>query len=218
MLKERVIETNEGIQGEITTAEYDMMARRMRDMGLTEAKEIIKSGISGGHALEIGPGPGYLGLEWLKYAEDASLTGLEISPDMIIIAQKNACEYGFGEKCEYVAGNAMDMPFEDCSFDAAFSNGSLHEWEDPVKILNETYRVLKNGERAFISDLKRDTLLPLRIFMSALTKKRSMREGLKSSIAAAYTVEELKRIAEKTMFTEADVVSNPFGLYILCRK
>ncbi len=66
MTRPRVTETDQGIQGEFTVTLYDQMQRRLRDKGWIETKDIIKSGITKGIALEIGPGPGYLGLEWLK--------------------------------------------------------------------------------------------------------------------------------------------------------
>lgn len=65
MTRERIIETTEGIQDEFDVEMYDSMMRDLRDKGWIETKDIIKSGITSGHALEIGPGPGYLGLEWL---------------------------------------------------------------------------------------------------------------------------------------------------------
>ena len=61
MAKPRVIETNQGIQGELNVAVYDQMQRTFRDRGWIETGEIIKHGITRGHALEVGPGPGYLG-------------------------------------------------------------------------------------------------------------------------------------------------------------
>jgi hypothetical protein len=66
MTRSRVPETDEGIQGQLTVEIYDQMQRRLRDKGWIETREITKSGITHGIALEIGPGPGYLGLEWLR--------------------------------------------------------------------------------------------------------------------------------------------------------
>ena len=48
------------------------------------------------------------------------------------------------------------MPFDDSSFDAVISNGSLHEWEDSKRVFNEIYRVLRQGGRYCITDLRRD--------------------------------------------------------------
>ncbi|MBD3180045.1 MAG: hypothetical protein GF417_10880 [Candidatus Latescibacteria bacterium] len=52
----RVRETDQGIQGEFTVRMYDQMQRRFRDKGWIGTRDIIKSGITGGLALEIGPG------------------------------------------------------------------------------------------------------------------------------------------------------------------
>ena len=86
----RKIETDQGIQGEFNVQFYDQMQRRLRDKGYIETRDIIKSGITSGLALEVGPGPGCLGLEWLKLTQGTMLKGLDISPDMIKIAEKNA--------------------------------------------------------------------------------------------------------------------------------
>jgi len=63
MLKARVPETNEGIQSELTVEQFDIFARHMRDKGWNGVDDMIASGISAGELLELGPGPGYVGLE-----------------------------------------------------------------------------------------------------------------------------------------------------------
>ena len=83
MVKPRVQETGEGIQDEVTVELYDQLQRRLRDKGYIETDSIIKSGIDTGLALEVGPGPGYLGLEWLSKTRGTTLRGLEISRNMI---------------------------------------------------------------------------------------------------------------------------------------
>jgi len=102
MTRPRVPETDEGIQGQVTVEIYDQMQRRLRDRGWIETREIIKSGITEGLALEIGPGPGYLGLEWLKNTRGTALKGLDISADMIAVAERNARTYGLDKRVEYV--------------------------------------------------------------------------------------------------------------------
>lgn len=219
MLKERIPETNEGIQNAPDVMEYDVFLRNMRDRGWLEADRIIESGITEGLALEVGPGPGYLGLEWLRKTAGTRLKGIEISRNMIKLACKNVKEYGFDEKrVEYILGNAMEMPFAENTFDAVFSNGSLHEWEDPVKILNEIYRVLKPGGRFLVSDLRRDVPLPVKWMFYAGTKPKSMRRGLTTSLQASYTKDELKCIVDDSSLKGAPVTSNPFGLEVIGMK
>ena len=212
MTRPRVVETDQGIQGALTVKIYDQMQRRLRDKGWIETKDIIKSGITKGIALEIGPGPGYLGLEWLKKSQRTTLTGLDISADMISIAERNAEEYGLSERVKYLQGSGEKMPFNDEKFDAVFTNGSLHEWSDPENTFNEIWRVLKKGGRVFISDLRRDMFFLIKWFLWINTKPKEIRPGLITSINAAYTPDELEELIKGTKLENCLVSWNPIGL------
>lgn len=212
MPRPRVVETDSGIEGEFNVIAYDEMQRRLRDKGWIETKDIIKSGIYKGLALEIGPGPGYLGLEWLKYTEGTTLKGLDISKDMIAIAEVNAKEYGLSERVEYVHSSSDRMPFEDETFDAVFTNGSIHEWSKPKDTFNEIWRVLKRGGKVFISDLRRDLFPLIKLFLWISTKPKEIRPGLVTSINAAYIPDELEELIKGTKLTNCEVSGNPIGL------
>lgn len=214
MAKRRQPETDDGIQDDFIVDVYNQMARRMRDKGWMETDSIIKSGIDSGTALEIGPGPGYLGLEWLKKTDNTILKGVDVSPDMIELAGKNAAEYGFSERVEYVKNEGKENPFADSTFDAVFTNGSLHEWAEPELILNEVHRVLKPGGRYFISDLRRDMCVLIKWFMYAVTKPKEIRPGLITSINAAYTAEEIREILNKTRLKDCEISANLMGLTV----
>lgn len=64
------------------TEQFDRFAKMIRGKGWNNVDSFLKAGITRGNVLEIGPGPGYVGLEWLKQAPDSTLTGCEISRDM----------------------------------------------------------------------------------------------------------------------------------------
>jgi ubiquinone/menaquinone biosynthesis C-methylase UbiE len=218
MTKARIIETESGITGELDTQLYDIMMRNMRDRGWIETNLVLKEGISSGLALEIGPGPGYLGLEWLKKTKDTRLKGLEISNDMIALARKNATEYGLSDRVEYYQGDAKKMPFKDGHFDAVFTNGSLHEWANPDMIFDEIARVLKPGGGYVISDLRRDMIAPIRWFLWLTVKPKEMRPGLTTSINASYTLHEIKDILSRTKLQGWKVSKNPLGIVISGQK
>ena len=215
MIKPRVIETNEGIQGELNVEIYDRMMRKLRDRGWVETDQILGAGITEGLALEIGPGPGYLGLEWLKKTGGTKLNGLEVSPEMINLAEKNAREYGLEDRVRYVLGDAQKMPFESNTFDGVFTNGSLHEWSQPRMILNELFRVLKPGGKYFVSDLRRDMSPLMKWFMKFVTKPKEIRPGLTSSINASYTGEEIDSMLEETILREYKVKRLMMGFVII---
>ena len=218
MPKARIVETDSGIEGEATVAIYDTMQRKLRDRGWIETNDVIQSGITEGLALEIGPGPGYLGLEWLKHTEGTQLKGLDISADMIAVAERNAKEYGLTNRVEYVRSNGNKMPFADSMFDAVFTNGSLHEWADPKNTMNEIWRVLKPGGRIFISDLRRDMFVLMKWFLYMASKPKEIRPGLISSINAAYTPDELKELIEDTKLASCKVSGNLIGVKLTGKK
>jgi len=218
MVKQRIPETDHGIVGEFETQIYDDMLRRMRDKGWLETRLIIGSGISSGLALEVGPGPGYLGLEWLKNTEGTTLQGMDISEDMLKIARRNAAEYGLTDRVKYVKRDARKMPFESDYFDAVFTNGSLHEWSHPDETINEIARVLKPGGRYCISDMKRDMSPVVKWFMYAMAQPKEIRPGLISSINASYTIGEIEAMLAKTQLQGYRVTKNLIGIVISGQK
>ena len=218
MTKPRVPETNHGIQGEITVAQYDQMQRGFRDKGWIETPSLLKHGITNGQALEIGHGPGYLGLEWLKQTTDTRLVGLDISPDMQSLAGRNAQAYGLTDHTEYRLGSCDQLPFDDNTFEAVFTNGSLHEWANPCGAFDEIWRVLKPGGSYFISDLRRNMKGLMHAFLWLSVRPTAMRPGLGTSIGAAYTPAEILPMLAKTYLKEGKVTGNIIGLEIYGTK
>lgn len=95
--------------------------------------------------LEVGFGPG-IGVERAaQAAADGFVAGVDYSEMMVERATRRneaAIEEG---RVDLRYGSATDLPFEDASFDAAFSVNSLHVWPDQRAGLAELFRVLKPG-------------------------------------------------------------------------
>jgi ubiquinone/menaquinone biosynthesis C-methylase UbiE len=108
--------------------------------------------LKGKHLLEIGCGMGYDSLEFLK--RGVRVTATDLTPNAVTITLEHfECE---GVKAEEVrTANALDLPFEDNTFDAVWSNGVLHATGDTCRAIAEARRVLKPGGRAIISHFYR---------------------------------------------------------------
>ena len=216
MTKARVVEP-EGVTGEITVESYDKMMRGLMKKGYLDTSKLIEAGITSGSALEVGPGPGYLGIEWLTRTNNTFLKGLDLSADMITVAQRNAKEFHVDNRAEYVLGDAKHMLFHDEACDAVFSNGSLHEWSDPKAVLSEIYRVLKPGGVYYISDLRRDITLYARLLLQ-IAIPRERKKGFLSSLNASYTTEEITPILRETQLNQAKVMKELWTIVITGRK
>ncbi|MFX1566868.1 MAG: class I SAM-dependent methyltransferase [Promethearchaeota archaeon] len=190
-------------QIDFTTEEYSNACKKMAG----EYRRLIKFILSkfnvkdGSKILEIGPGPGWIGILIAKQNSSLKIIGLELSKDMIRVANKNKKDEGVDQQISYVHGNAEYMyQFLDNSFDLVFGNGTLHHWENPIKIFNEISRVLKSHGVFCISDGRRDIGLGAKVIFHIvkLFIPKFMRIGWKTSINAGYTPKELTQILDQS--------------------
>lgn len=72
-------------------------------------------------------------------------TGITLSPVQASRAKERAAEAGLDDRVSFAVANALDMPFEDNSFDLVWSLESGEHMPDKTKFIQECYRVLKPG-------------------------------------------------------------------------
>jgi ubiquinone/menaquinone biosynthesis C-methylase UbiE len=193
---------------------YDELQASLERHGWLGTEELLGSGIDAGSALELGPGPGYVGLEWLDRTRGTRLTGLDSNAGMVELARRRAIERGLAERTTYVHGSAEATAFEEGAFDAVFSMRSLHEWLDPVATFAETWRVLRPGGRVCVCDLRRDLPSKARNFMGRRMPSAQTRAGLMASIDAAYTAPEVQALLVTAGCRSCSVAVLPLGLRI----
>jgi ubiquinone/menaquinone biosynthesis C-methylase UbiE len=115
------------------------------------AGEIVST-FKEGLILDLGTGPGYLPIEIIKQSADIKIVGIDLSRKLIQMAQQNAQNAGVANRIDFQTGDSGRLRFDDASFDMAISTGMLHSLKDPIKVLKEIYRLLKNGGEAWIYD------------------------------------------------------------------
>ena len=76
---------------------------------------------------------------------DSKATGITLSPVQASRAKERAAEAGLDNRVQFEVANALEMPFEDNSFDLVWSLESGEHMPDKTKFLQECYRVLKPG-------------------------------------------------------------------------
>ncbi|EEI86451.1 methyltransferase domain protein [Anaerococcus lactolyticus ATCC 51172] len=114
----------------------------------------------GGVGLDVGCGSGALTIACAKKNPKATMVGCDIwsgtykSEFSKKLCEDNAKLEGV-ENVKFEEGNAVNLPFEDESFDAVTSNYVYHNiaGQNKQKLLLETFRVLKKGGVFVIHDL-----------------------------------------------------------------
>jgi arsenite methyltransferase len=108
---------------------------------------------AGQRVLDIGSGAGMDSLiAALMVGPEGSVTGIDMTPEMIENARKGAAELGLNT-VTFVEGEAEKLPFDDSSFDIVISNGVIDLIPDKDAVFGEIYRVLVPGGRVQIADV-----------------------------------------------------------------
>jgi len=81
---------------------------------------------------------------------DLNVTGIDIDPEQIYIAQQRAPRLG---SIRFLVGDAACLPFEDAAFDLVATQKTTHHMRNWEAALAEIVRVLKPGGYFIYSDL-----------------------------------------------------------------
>lgn len=107
----------------------------------------------GERVLDLGSGAGTDSLIAAQMVgADGSVTGIDMTPQMLAKARAAAAELG-ASNADFVEAEAERLPFADASFDVVISNGVIDLIPDKDAVFAELHRVLAPGGRMQIADV-----------------------------------------------------------------
>ncbi len=209
-----------GMEG-FTARWYASLTLKSIDEFKALARRVAAEVPRGSAVLEVAPGPGYFAIELARLGA-YSITGLDISRSFVAIGRANAERAGVG--VDFRQGDVAHMPFPAESFDFLLCRAAFKNFTQPVRALQEMYRVLKPGGRALIIDLRRDATMDSinqavqamhlnRV--NALITRLTFRFML---LKRAYSLKDFERMLAQTEFSAIDVRQDLIGLELWLRK
>lgn len=116
-----------------------------------------------GEVLEVAIGTG-LNLD--RYPDDVTVTGIDLSPQMLAQARRRADR--LGRRVELREGDAQQLDFPDASFDSVVCTFSLCGIPDDRQAVAEMLRVLRPGGLLLLADHVVSTSWPVRVLQRLL--------------------------------------------------
>jgi len=105
------------------------------------------------HILDVATGTGDLALQACHRLNPQTITGCDISEEMMKIGRKKAAEKGLDHHLVFVHENCEKMSFPDETFNVVMSAFALRNFAHLDKCLSEMYRVMKPGGCIVVIDL-----------------------------------------------------------------
>ncbi|KNZ40371.1 class I SAM-dependent methyltransferase [Acetobacterium bakii] len=180
------------------------------------AQQILaeRKGISEGTCLDVGSGPGYVGLSIARQSK-MQVCLYDMDQNALEIAKKNINEALLEDRVFVKYGNVEEIPYPNESFDLVTSRGSLFFWQDKVKAINEIFRVLKMGGTAYLGGGFGNQKLKDMVDQKMLAiddqwlVKAAMRKGC---------ADDYENLLKKTIVKQFTVKEDDSGLWIVFHK
>lgn len=103
--------------------------------------------------VDVGCGLGYLGMiYWPFFGRNSTYCGIDISPELVKQATKNAKQWVVQGTAVFKTGDAYRLPLPDDSADMVMCQTVLMHLKDPHKALAEMVRVAKPGGTVFCQE------------------------------------------------------------------
>lgn len=106
-----------------------------------------------GSVLDVAIGTADLAIEIMTQAKADSVTGIDLSDEMMKVGEQKVQESGYADVISFTKANALDMPYPDESFGTVTCAFGVRNFSDLDKGLSEMYRVMKKGGQLCIIEL-----------------------------------------------------------------
>lgn len=188
----RILET-EAMMSQQEVMAYDKLVKQYHNILHSGfILTVLNTSPEKGAFLDVGTGTGWIAIGVAKHNPKCSVTAIDLSATMLNVAEKNAQNEGVGDRINFLKMDAKSMPFQDHAFDSVFSHNMLHHIPNPIEMVNEMGRVVKEDGAINIRDLIRVPKLMAKCYVNifGLFYNKMMKKEYYDSIRASLSMEE----------------------------
>ncbi|WHH58679.1 class I SAM-dependent methyltransferase [Petroclostridium sp. X23] len=159
--------------------------------------------LSEGIAVDIGVGPGFLGLEMAKIT-NMKIVFIDISQEALDQAKNTFNSLDLDNEAEFINADVQALPLEDNYANFIMSRGSIWFWKEPEKGLREIHRILKPGGVAVVGGgLGRYLPETMRNRLQA-----ALKQGLKERKEKRPSLEEFEAMVQKSGLSDYRIMTD----------
>ncbi|MHC1705411.1 MAG: bifunctional demethylmenaquinone methyltransferase/2-methoxy-6-polyprenyl-1,4-benzoquinol methylase UbiE [Tenuifilaceae bacterium] len=177
--------------------------------------------------LDIATGTADLAIMLVKKLPTVNITGIDLAENMLEVGRTKVNKLNFSNKISLKHGDSLCLPFPDESFDAAMVAFGVRNFEDPVKGMSETQRVLRKNGKYFVLEFSLPRSFPMaqlyRFYFKAIlpligkivSGHKQAYTYLPESVNAFPDGENFIALMEKAGFTDCKFKKLTFGIATL---
>jgi arsenite methyltransferase len=171
------------------------------NMGLGCGNPVALASLKPGETVvDLGSGGGFdCSLAAKQVGETGRVIGVDMTPEMVSKARKNAEKMGTGN-VEFRLGEIEHLPVSDNSVDIVMSNCVVNLSPDKLGVYHDAYRILKPGGRLAISDILATAPLPEKI--------KNNPALLSACVGGAETLTDTEKMLKKVGFQYITIKPN----------
>ena len=175
------------------------------NMGLGCGNPVALASLKPGETVvDLGSGGGFdCFLAARQVGESGQVIGVDMTPEMISKARKNAKKMG-AKNVEFRLGEIEHLPVADNGADLIMSNCVINLSPDKLQVYREAYRILKPGGRLSISDVLATTALP--------AKFRKNLALVAACVGGAVTFDDTKKMLTEAGFQNIRITAHDNSL------
>jgi ubiquinone/menaquinone biosynthesis C-methylase UbiE len=151
--------------------------------------------------LDVGGGTGRIAIKYALRMRTCKVWVVDSSPNMLEVALKNISDKKLIDRIIIKQADGKKLTFGDNFFDAVTCSSMLHHIKDPLDLLKEMRRVIKDDGIMVIRDIVRppsELILRLRVSLIYIFSDEAMKKGYRDSLYAAFSIKEFEEMIKSS--------------------